>query len=101
VLSQTCDVNAQQNQTRTIHYIRTMKSNSILRQAFRLLILIRPLLVALCAVVASSAHAAITLTNTFNTLGTNTWTVPPGVTSVDVYCWGGGGAADQGAVTAP
>jgi fibronectin-binding autotransporter adhesin len=96
LLSQTCDVNAQQNQTRTIHYIRTMKSNSILSQAFRLLIPMRPLLVALCAGVASSAHAATTLTNTFNTLGTNTWTVPPGVTSVDVYCWGGGGGSGSG-----
>jgi hypothetical protein len=29
---------------------------------------------------------------TFSTAGTSTFTVPPGVTSINVACWGGGGA---------
>ena len=31
-------------------------------------------------------------TATFSTVGTTTWTCPAGVTSVQVECWGGGGA---------
>src|SRR4051812_4056082 len=33
-----------------------------------------------------------TTTRTFNTAGANQWKCPPGVTTVAVECWGGGGA---------
>ncbi|MBU6158917.1 MAG: autotransporter-associated beta strand repeat-containing protein [Bacteroidetes bacterium] len=32
-----------------------------------------------------------TTTETFTTTGTNTWVCPPGVTSIDIECWGAGG----------
>src|SRR6476620_6295223 len=38
------------------------------------------------------AQQSFTQTQTFTTVGTNTFTVPTGVTSVTVECWGGGGA---------
>ncbi len=45
----------------------------------------------------TSAVASLTLigpgtTYTFTTPGTTTWTCPAGVTSIQVECWGGGGA---------
>lgn len=42
-----------------------------------------------------SATATLVITpnvNVFNTAGSSTWTCPPAVTSVQVECWGGGGA---------
>ena len=47
------------------------------------------------AVYTGSASATLVIApdaTVFNTAGPATWTCPPGVTSVQVECWGGGGA---------
>jgi fibronectin-binding autotransporter adhesin len=51
--------------------------------------------IALCAALPwlSSAYGA---TETFNTPGTFDWVCPPGVTAIQVECWGGGGAGGAG-----
>lgn len=44
----------------------------------------------------SDASLAVT-TAIITTPGAGTWTVPPGVTSITIECWGGGGAGRYGA----
>jgi autotransporter-associated beta strand protein len=41
---------------------------------------------------ALSAPSAAGATETYNTAGTFNWVCPPGVTAIQVECWGGGGA---------
>jgi hypothetical protein len=49
--------------------------------------------VRLLFVAALSAGSAMATTVTFNTVGTNTWIVPAGVTSISIVAIGGGGGA--------
>jgi autotransporter-associated beta strand protein len=50
-------------------------------------------LATLAGFALSLAHGA---TETFNTPGTFNWVCPPGVTAIQVECWGGGGAGGAG-----
>lgn len=49
-------------------------------------------MVLLCAIFFSLEALAQSQTITYTNKGTYTWTVPCGVTSITVQCWGGGGA---------
>jgi fibronectin-binding autotransporter adhesin len=56
-------------------------------------------LISLAALlVASQAQGAVTTRTIFNTAGAKSWTCPAGVTSIQVECWGGGGAGGLGQV---
>ena len=67
----------------------------------------RKLLAPLCAAILSALLAtssnAQTTTNTFSSAGTTNWVCPPNVFTVNVECWGAGGAGGgaRGQSTAP
>ena len=54
------------------------------------------LALVLLLVFSTPAYAIV---ETFTTPGSSTWTAPTGVTSVQVECWGPGGAGSQGNAT--
>jgi hypothetical protein len=47
-------------------------------------------------VLSLTAPFAYGATETFNTPGTLNWVCPPGITAIQVECWGGGGAGGAG-----